>query len=121
MSPKIPLYNFQATEPDKNLSPNQFYFVCDQSGHYLKLKQKNEFDEVCSWDNILFKSILKSNDYIHFLIARTWHKVLFSRLKTSAPIELGVFDFHVLQHDFCAHISKIKIGGKQIPETYELL
>ena len=121
MSPKIPLYNFQATEPDKNLSPNQFYFVCDQSGHYLKLKQKNEFDEVCSWDNILFKEILKSNDYIHFLIARTWHKVLFSRLKTSAPIELGVFDFHVLQHDFCAHITKIKIGGKQIPESYELL
>ena len=37
-----PNYNFQTTEPDKNLALNEYYFVCDYSAHFLKTKNKEE-------------------------------------------------------------------------------
>ena len=36
-----PNYNFQTTEPDKNLALNEYYFVCDYSAHFLKTIKEN--------------------------------------------------------------------------------
>ena len=38
-----PNYNFQTTEPDKNLALNEYYFVCDYSAHFLKTKNKEMY------------------------------------------------------------------------------
>ena len=121
MNSQIPLYNFQATEPDKTLQLNEYHFTIALNGEFLKSKNLQEFEEISSWNNFLFSGIVKSNQFVHFKIAQTWYKKLFSRLQTSKTIETGVFDIHLLQTELSSHISKIKIGGKQIPETYELL
>lgn len=116
-----PHYKIKEAGADKDLALNEYYFVCDNAGHYLKSKFKAEFDEVCSWENILFYDKIKTNQFLHFKIASTWRKRGFSKMQTSAKIEIGVFDFHLIQSDLTSHITKIEIGGKQKAETYEML
>lgn len=103
------------------LSLNEYFFICDRSGHFLKTKNFKEFDKVRNWDNSLFAGKVKNNQYLHYKIGRTWHKKKFTQLKSSDPIEIGILDFHILQHEFSSSITKIKIGGKKIPQTHELL
>ena len=119
-TPVVPHYNLQ-TAPDESLGPQEYYFVCDISGHYLKTKSNDEYKEVCSWDNILFQSKVKTNQHIHFKISGSWKKKAVSRLQTSQPLESGVFDFHLLQEELSSHISEVKLGGKEKTETYEML
>ncbi len=120
MNPGVPHYNFK-TSPDENLALNEYYFVCDYSGHYLKSKSNIEYNEVCSWDNILFQSKVKNNQHIHFKIGGNWKRKVVSKLQTSQPVETGVFDFHLLQEELSSHISEVKLGGKEKTETYEML
>jgi len=117
----VPTYNFQTTEPDKNLALNEYYFVCDYSGHFLKTKNKEEFEEVSQWNNILFSGKVKNTQSVHYKIGSSWKKKAFVRLKTFAPIEVGVFDFHILQDELSSHLTKLEIGGKTKAETYEML
>ena len=86
-----------------------------------KNKNKEEFEEVSKWDNILFAGKVKNNQSVHFKIGSSWKKKAFVRLKTSAPVEVGVFDFNILQDELSSQISKLQIGGKTKAETYEML
>lgn len=103
------------------LALNEYYFICDHSGHYLKTKQLPEFEEVRMWNNLIFNGLVKSNQFIHFKMGKTWKKRLFSSLKISDSIEVGVYDFHLLQTELSSQITKIEIGGKVKAETYEKL
>jgi len=116
-----PNYNFQITEPDKNLQLNEYYFVMASNGEFLKSKNLQEFEEIKNWATIIYFGKVKTNQYVYFKIGSTWHKKNFSTLSVSQPIETGVFDLHLIHTDFSSQISKIKIGGKQLPESYELL
>ena len=87
----------------------------------IKNKNKEEFEEVSKWDNILFAGKVKNNQSVHFKIGSSWKKKAFVRLKTSAPVEVGVFDFNILQDELSSQISKLQIGGKTKAETYEML
>lgn len=100
---------------------NEYYFICDKPGHFLKTKNHDEFEEAKKWSNLLFIGQVKNNQYLHYKIGRTWHTKQFVRLKTSDSKEVKVFDFHILQHEFSSSITEIKIGGKKIPQTHELL
>lgn len=117
----FPDYQILPEPADPTLALNEFYFICDASSHYLKTKESNEFDEVSTWGNIIFKGKIKSHQFIHYKIAQTWHKKSFMRLQTSAPIEVGVFDVLILQDENSGHISELKIGGREKTETYESL
>jgi len=121
MSPKIPLYDFHTTEPDPTLQLNEYYFVMASNGEFLKSKNLQEFEEIKSWGNILFSGKVKTNQYVYFKIGGTWHKKKFSQLSVSNSCIWGVFDLHLIHTDFSSLIFKIKIGDKQIPESYELL
>ena len=116
-----PNYNFQETEPDPTLQLNEYYFVLSSNGEFLKSKNLQEFEEIKSWGNILFSGKVKTNQYIYFKIGSTWRKKNFSQLSVSNSCNFGVFDLHLIHTDFSSLIFKIKVGGKQIPETYELL
>ncbi len=120
MNPGVPNYNLKVI-PDERLALNEYYFICDKSGRFLKTKSHDEYKEVCSWNNILFQSKVKNNQHIHFKISGSWKRKAVSRLQTSQPVETGVFDFHLLQEELSSHISEVKLGGKEKTETYEML
>jgi len=105
----------------RDIAINEYYFVCDASGHYLKSKSVEEYNEVSTWGNILFKGIVKNNQHIHFKISGSWKRTSFLKLKTSSPVDIGVFDIHLLQEELISHITEIKLGGKEKAETYEML
>jgi len=117
----VPFYNFETTKPDQTLQLNEYYFVMASNGEYLKSKNLQEFEEIKSWRNILFSGKVKTNQYVYFKIGSTWHKKNFSQLSVSNSCIFGVFDLHLIHTDFSSLIFKIRIGGKQKPESYELL
>ena len=103
------------------LSPNQFYFLVNQSGYCLKTRIKEDFEEVCSWGGMLFFGIIKNSDFLHFKVGSSWHKKQFSKIPVARPqAETIWFDDYLLE--FSGHtISKTKIGGSQIAVEYEML
>ncbi len=54
MNSQIPLYDFQATEPDKTLQLNEYHFTIALNGEFLKSKNLQEFEEISSWNNFYF-------------------------------------------------------------------
>jgi hypothetical protein len=117
----VPDYNFQQSEPDQSLALNEFYFAINDSGNFIKTKNREEFLEISSWESVIFAGKIKSHQFLHFKIAGSWKKVLFSRLPTSQPIGTGVFDLHILQSELSSHLSEIKFGGRDEPENFETL
>lgn len=110
-------------EKKGELASNQFYFLINPSGHYLKTSSKKDFDSVSKWGPMLFSGIIKNSDYFFYRLGSVWHKKKFSQFPVSKPQSKTVwFDVYNLDLKNCNHISQVKIQkSKDMEEEYESL
>lgn len=102
---------------------NNYHFLVNNLGYYLKTKFKEDFEEVLNWNqgDILFSGIIKNSELLHFKLGSSWFKKRFSQLHNALNSKKTMwFDIENLDLKNCLHISEVKIGG-DIPDTYELL
>jgi len=100
---------------------NEFSFLINKNGSYMKTRFQEDFDEVLSWGEVLFSGVIKNSGYLHFKIGKTWHKKQITQLPISKSSDITCwYDVNELDMNG-SQIYKIKFGGTKISQTYEKL
>lgn len=105
------------------LAMNEYYFAVHPAGYILKTKSVTEFDRYLKWSvQFLFSGIVKNNEHLHYKVGQTWFQKAISKIYTSKDLSEDwlVDDTEILTNHH-SNITKVKIGGRERPETYETL
>jgi hypothetical protein len=100
---------------------NEFYFLINRDGFYLKTKNRDDYSKILSWDNFLYSGKIKNSSYLYFKVGKKWFKKQLVRLVNSKPSSETIwFDINELEING-SHISEIKFTGAEIHESCENL
>jgi len=102
------------------LASNEFYFLVNNSGYFLKTKHLQDFEEVRLWGGILFSGKVKISQHLFFRVGSSILKKKICHLAISKPrSETFWADVNNLDLKSGNHINKCWIGQKD--ENYESL
>ena len=109
-------------EETPELKINEFFLLINSQGYYLKTKFKEDFDNVSTCKGLLFSDKVSNSDFLHYKVGSIWQKKKIANLSNAKNSQDTLwFDICELEMKNGNNISKVKLGGSQIPQTYENL